>query len=93
MDFLTNNLGLIGGVSGSAVALWILKKIPNEQICKYVEGLFYGIGTTITLGLAKWSFTKNLWNKTIEPYFIDLVDNVVGGALRGFLSGLRSDNK
>ena len=93
MEFLTNNLGLLGGGGATAVALWVMKKIPNEQICKYVEGLFYGIGTAMTLGLSKWSFSKKLWNKTIEPYFTDLVDNVVGGALRGFLSGLRSDNK
>ena len=93
MEFLTNNLGLLGGGGATAVALWVMKKIPNEQICKYVEGFFYGIGTAMTLGLSKWSFSKKLWNKTIEPYFTDLVDNVVGGALRGFLSGLRSDNK
>ena len=47
----------------------------------------------MTAGLSKWVWTKKLWNKTIEPYFIDLIDNVVGGALRGFVKGLRSDNK
>ena len=93
MEFLTNNLGLIGGISGGSIALFILKKIPNEEICKYIEGLFYGIGSAMTLGLAKWSFSKSLWNKPIEPFFVDLVDNIVGGALRGFLNGLRSDNK
>ena len=45
----------------------------------------------MTLGLSKWSFTKDLWNKTIEPWFIDLVDNIVGGAIRGFIKGLRVD--
>ena len=47
----------------------------------------------MTAGLTKFWATKKLWNKTIEPYAIDLIDNVVGGALRGLVKGLRSDNK
>lgn len=93
MEFLTNNLGLLGGLGGGGLTLYILKKIPNEQICKYVEGLFYGLGVTMTLGLSKWNFSKKTWNSTLEPYFTDLVDNLVGGAVRGFIMGLRSDNK
>jgi len=89
MDFL--GLGL--GLSGSGIALFILKKIPNEKICKVVEGGFEKIGILLTGGLTKFWATKTLWNKTIEPYFIDLIDNVVGGALRGLIKGLRSDNK
>ena len=45
----------------------------------------------MTLGLAQWKFTKNVWNSTIEPWFIDLIDNFVGGAIRGFIRGLRAD--
>ena len=89
MDFL--GLGL--GLGGSGIALFILKKIPNDKICAFVEGSFEKLGVLLTAGLSKWGWTKNLWNKTIEPYFIDLIDNVVGGALRGFVKGLRSDNK
>ena len=89
MDFLGLGLGLGGG----SIALFILKKIPNEKICKYVEGGFEKLGILMTAGLTKFWATKKLWNKTIEPYFIDLVDNVVGGALRGLIKGLRSDNK
>ena len=91
MEFITNNLGLIGGLTGSSVALFILKRIPNEEICKYIEGLFFGIGKTCTLGLSSWSWSKGLWNKTIEPYFIDLLENVVGGFVSGAVKGLRSD--
>ena len=47
----------------------------------------------MTAGLTKWKFTSKIWNKTIEPYFIDLIDNLVGGALRGLIKGLKSDNK
>ena len=46
----------------------------------------------MTLGLSKWSMTKGMWNNTIEPWFVDLVDNVIGGALRGFIQGLRVDD-
>ena len=89
MDFLGLGLGLGGG----GIALFILKKIPNDKICAFVEGSFEKLGVLLTAGLSKWAWTKNLWNKTIEPYFIDLIDNVIGGALRGFVKGLRSDNK
>ena len=89
MDWITMSLGLSGG----SAALWILKKIPNEKICAIVEGTFEKLGILVTAGLTKWSFTAKIWNKTIEPYVIDLVDNVVGGALRGLIKGLKSDNK
>ena len=89
MDFLGLGLGL--GASG--IALFVLKKIPNDKICAFVEGGFEKLGILMTAGLTKFWLTKALWNKTIEPYFIDLIDNVVGGALRGLVKGLRSDNK
>ena len=85
-------LGLIGGLGGGSLLLRGLKKIPNEKICAFVEGSFEKLGILMTAGLTKFWVTKKLWNKTIEPYFIDLVDNVVGGALRGLIKGLRSDN-
>ena len=93
MDFLLNNASLLGGGGLTAIVLFVLKKVPNDDISAVVEKCFFGLGRTITLGLAKWSLTKKLWNSTIEPYFVDLVDNVVGGAVRGFLRGLRADNE
>lgn len=83
---------LLVGVIG-AVALYLLKRIKNETIKGAVKKLFYGFGVFVTLGLSKWKWTASIWNKTIEPYFIDLVDNVVGGAVDGFIEGLRSDNQ
>tara|TARA_R110002012_G_scaffold220437_1_gene392037 strand:+ start:232 stop:510 length:279 start_codon:yes stop_codon:yes gene_type:complete len=91
MDFLTNNLGLLIGGGSSAVALWLLKRIPNEDIYSWVETGSYWAGAAMTLGLGKWKFTKKVWNKTIEPYFIDLLDNTAGAAVKGFIKGLRSD--
>ena len=90
---VTGNSGILVGGGASAIVLWVLKKIPNESICSVVETTFESLGKVMTLGLGKWSVTKGVWNKTIEPYFIDLVDNVFGSLVRGLIKGLRSDNK
>ena len=45
----------------------------------------------MTLKLSKMKWTKDLWNATVEPYFIDLIDNTVGAFINGFINGLRSD--
>ena len=92
LGFISNNTGLIAGGGTAGIVLWVLKKVPNKEITNMVETLFYGVGKAMTLGLSKWSFTKKFWNKTVEPWFIDLVDNVAGGALRGFIKGLRVDD-
>ena len=91
LDFLSNNAGLLAGGTGAGIVLWVLKKIPNEEICAWVEGITFTAGKCRTLGLSQWKFTKNFWNKTVEPWFIDLFDNFIGGAVRGFIRGLRSD--
>jgi len=90
---VAGNSGLIVGGGASAVILWALKKVPNEQIVNICKTFWFGVGRTVTLGLGKWTLTKKYWGATIEPYFIDLVDNVVVGSLKGFIAGLRSDNK
>ena len=92
LEFLSSNATMLGGVGGGGIVLYILKKIPNESICKVVESTFKTIGKVMTLGLSKWKFTKSVWNKTVEPWFIDLIDNVIGSVVRGFIKGLRSDN-
>ena len=91
MDFLTNNLTLLAGGTSAGLALWLLKKIPNEDLYNWVETGAYWAGSFMTLGLGKWKLTKKLWNSTVEPWFIDLVDNTVGAAVKGFIEGLRSD--
>jgi len=92
LGMLGENSGLIVGGGGSAVVLWVLKKIPNENICGVVEVAFESLGKVMTLGLTRWSATKKVWNSTIEPWFIDLVDNVFGSMVRGLIKGLRSDD-
>ena len=89
---VTNNSGFLVGGGSAAIVLWVLKKVPNESICSVVETTFESLGKVMTLGLAKWKMTKSVWNKTIEPWFIDLVDNIFGSMIRGFIKGLRSDD-
>ena len=91
LGFVSNNTGLIAGGGTAGIVLWVLKKVPNEEIANIVETFFYGCGKALTLGMSKWRYTRQFWNKTIEPWFIDTVDNVVGGAVRGFIRGLRID--
>ena len=89
---VTNNSTMIVGGGASAVVLWVLKKVPNENICGVIETAFESLGKVMTLGLGKWKITKSVWNSTIEPWFVDLIDNVFGSMVRGFIKGLRSDN-
>tara|TARA_R100000808_G_scaffold19970_1_gene43261 strand:+ start:557 stop:853 length:297 start_codon:yes stop_codon:yes gene_type:complete len=93
LGVLGNNSGLLMGGGSAAIVLWVLKKIPNEHICSVIETACESVGRVMTLNLSKWSATKKVWNSTIEPYFIDLVDNVFGSIVRGFIKGLRIDNK
>ena len=80
-----------GGI-GAVVVAWVLKKIPNKTIKAQFGMIMYGMGVTCTLGMGKWRYTKKFWNKTVEPYFVDLLDNTVGHGLTEFIRGLRSDN-
>ena len=91
LSFLTNNLGMIAGGGTAGVALWVLKKVPNEKICSFVESVSEKLGTVMTLGLGKWSLTKGVWNSTVEPWLVDLIDNVFGAMVRGLIKGLRAD--
>ena len=86
------NLTLWLGGGSTAIALWVLKKIPNDKIKSIVFNTFFKLGVVATLGLSKWKLTSKLWNTTIEPYAVDLIDNTFKSAVDGFIKGLRSDN-
>ena len=92
LNLVASNTGVIAGGGTAAVVLWVLKKVPNDSICSVVETTFESLGKLMTLGMGKWSVTKKVWASTIEPWFIDLVDNVFGSMVRGFIKGLRSDD-
>ena len=97
MEWLIAKLGVstiqyaAGGI-GAVVVAWVLKKIPNKTIKAKIGMLTYGMGITCSLGMGKWRYTKAFWEKTIEPYVVDLLDNVISHGLAEFIRGLRSDN-
>tara|TARA_Y100001951_G_scaffold69366_1_gene56259 strand:+ start:379 stop:675 length:297 start_codon:yes stop_codon:yes gene_type:complete len=80
----------IGGVS--VLVAYILKKIPNHVLKGKFGSLMYGLGVALTLGLAKWKFSKKVWHSLIEPWVVDAMDNIVAHGIREFIRGLRSDN-
>lgn len=69
------------------------KRIPNEKIKSGLKPVFYRAGVLLTLGLAKSPLVGPVWNRTVEPYVVDLLDNVLFAMRYGFIPGLRSDNK
>jgi hypothetical protein len=97
MEWLAAKLGAsavqyAAGGAAAVVIAWALKKIPNATIKAKFGMLMYGAGVACTLGLAKLKWTKKLWNKTIEPYVVDAIDNIVAHGIKEFVRGLRSDN-
>ena len=94
LELLKSNLvAPIAVTAGSVGLAWVLKKIPNEKIKKKVGQVCYAAGVACTLGLSKWKWSSKYWNKTIEPWIIDLIDNVVNNGIEEFTKGLRSDKK
>ena len=97
MEWLAAKLGgaavgyTVGGIGAVAVA-WILKKIPNATLKAKFGRFMYGLGVACTLGMSKFKLTRKLWNKTIEPYVIDAIDNIVANGIQKFCDGMRSDN-
>ena len=91
--YLTTEIAAyIGGSIAVFISAWILKRIPNDKIKMVVGGICYRLGVFITLGLSKWKYTAKIWNSTVEPYVIDLIDNVISHGVKEFIKGLRSDN-
>ena len=97
MEWLVAKLGAsaaqyaAGGAAAVGVA-WALKKIPNATIKAKFGMLMYGAGVACTLGLAKFKWTKKVYIKTIEPYIVHAIDNIVAHGIQEFVRGLRSDN-
>lgn len=90
IDLVKEN-GLVAGIIIAAV-LFGLRYIPNEKIYGFVRGTFKKLGIAMTLGLSRFKWSKTIWNKTVEPWFIDLISNTVLAAVDGLVAGLKSDN-
>ena len=97
MEWLAAKLGVevaqyAAGGAVAVVVAFVLKKIPNATIKAKLGVVMYSAGVACTLGLAKFKWTKKVWNKTIEPYIVDAIDNIVAHGIQEFVRGLRSDN-
>ncbi len=92
LELIQSNLGAVAGLSSGVVVAWLLKRIPNDKIQSWVGGIMFNAGVDCSAGMGKWKFTKGIWNKTIEPYFIDAIDNILVNGIASFVKGLRSDN-
>ena len=97
MECVAAKLGVeaVQYATGGAVAVivaFVLKKIPNATIKAKFGVMMYSLGVACTLGLAKFKLTKKVYNKTIEPYIVDAIDNIVAHGIQEFVRGLRSDN-
>ena len=79
------------GIAG-IVATWALKKIPNNVLKAKFGNFMYGAGVACTLGLSKFKWTKSIWQKYLEPWVIDAIDNIVVTGISRFIDGMRSDN-
>lgn len=80
------------GVGIAAAVVGVAKKVPNDKVKAILKPIFYRAGVIATLGLSKSPVVGQVWNKTVEPYVVDLLDNVVYAVKDGFIPGLRSDN-
>jgi hypothetical protein len=88
---------LLGFAGFGAMLSYILKKIIPDNwiitVSNAVEKFGFGIGVAVTLGLAKWRWTKGIWNNVIEPYVIVLLRVVFLNLSKGIIRGLQSDNE
>tara|TARA_Y100000310_G_scaffold269976_2_gene283537 strand:- start:331 stop:612 length:282 start_codon:yes stop_codon:yes gene_type:complete len=92
MDWIANNINLLGGVGGAGLTLTILRFLPNDDIYAFVEKNCFRLGRVVTLGItSKRSPLKEIWNSKVEPWFIDLLENTIGAAVHGIIRGLKID--
>ena len=91
--FATSKVAAYAGMGVAGVAAtFVLKKIPNNTIKAKFGSWMYSLGVVCTLGLVKFKWTAKIWNKTVEPYVIDAIDNILVTGISKFVEGLRSDN-
>ena len=89
--FLITPTGIGAGLA-TLVLAYILKRIDNEWVYRPIYGACYAAGVICTGGMSKWKWTSSTWNKTVEPFIVDLLDNVFSAVKNGLFDGLHSDN-
>lgn len=75
----------------SGIAVFAVSRIPQEKVRSFLKKTFYAAGVAMTLGLSKFKYTAGIYNATIEPVFINVLDSIVYAVKEGFVKGLRSD--
>ncbi len=100
MELITGFLAAKGLVLAGAgiigvILSFLIKKFVTQGVIDSIGVRFeqagYGIGLLVTVGLAKWKYTKRFWNNILEPPLI-LVAEQFKQLVTGFIRGLRSDN-
>ncbi|AUF82292.1 hypothetical protein TetV_200 [Tetraselmis virus 1] len=84
--------------AGIAVALFTAlaagrKMLPPHQVRDKLTSFMYHTGVVLTLGMSKSTRMGPIWNSTVEPVVVDLLDDVSYSVRYGLIKGLRSDNK
>lgn len=89
------NYGIQVAAGGIAVFIggWIIKKIPFDRFAKWAESVGRKQGEAVTRFFNNWKPTKAIYEKIIEPVIIDTVNALLFGWVKGFIGGLKSDNK
>lgn len=83
-------VGALVAVLAGATA--VRKSVPRDVIRSRLTKIFYALGVAMTLGLSKSSMAGPLWNKTLEPVFVDLIEDVSYAVQEGLIKGMKSDN-
>ncbi len=100
MELITGFLAAKGlaiagvGIAGLVLSFLIKKFVTQgalDEIGDGAEWLGHKVGVFVTLGLAKWKYTKKLWNSVLEPPLILIVEQLKRFFV-GVIKGLRSDN-
>lgn len=85
----------VTGVAAGLLIAFILKVIPNAKIQNGFYNFMYKLGAAISFAATHSNvpWLKALYQRTIEDFLVDAIENIGVYGLRGFVFGLRSDNK
>jgi len=84
-------LTIIASVAGTGLVGFLLGKVSDETIQKWIGGPSFALGAAITHTLNK--VTGGIWNKAIEPFFKKLVNAFVLNVLKGMDSDNNPNSK
>lgn len=94
--FIRHNTTMMDRVSVPALlllgAIGLNKALPNDVVKRRLTAFMYRAGVVMTLGLSKHKSVGPIWNRTVEPLVVDLLDNLAHSVTHGLVRGLRSDN-